>query len=153
MTISRLTACSLGLVLVGATLLGQQRGPAPAAPGRQSQPASTAVPRGNLDHGRYIVENVVMCFQCHSTRDDRGNIVPGTKFRGGPMPVRPPWPADWPTVIPRIAGLPGYTDEQAVRLLTQGAIKRDGTQLRPPMPPFHMTPQDAADVIAYLRTM
>lgn len=153
MTISRFTACSLGIVLVGATLLGQQRGAGSAAPGRQSQPASAAASRGNVDHGRYIVENVVMCFQCHSTRDDRGNIVPGTKFLGGPMPIRPPWPADWPTVIPRIAGLPGYTDEQAVRLLTQGAIKRDGTQLRPPMPPFHMTPQDAADVIAYLRTL
>jgi len=40
-----------------------------------------------------------------------------------------------------------------MRLLTQGAIKRDGTQLRYPMPRFHMTPQDAADVIAYLRTL
>jgi hypothetical protein len=54
--------------------------------------------------------------------------------------------------VPRIAGLPGYTDELAIRLLTQGAIKRDGTQLRSPMPPFRMTPQDAADVIAYLRS-
>ena len=41
----------------------------------------------------------------------------------------------------------------AVRVLTQGAIKRDGTQLRLPMPRFRMTPQDAADVIAYLRTI
>ena len=40
----------------------------------------------------------------------------------------------------------------AISLLTQGAIKRDGTQLRYPMPRFRMTPQDAADVIAYLRT-
>lgn len=50
-------------------------------------------------------------------------------------------------------GLPGYTDEQATRLLTQGAIKRDGSQLRMPMPRFRMNAQDAADVIAYLRTV
>jgi hypothetical protein len=69
------------------------------------------------------------------------------------MPVRPPWANDWPVRIPRIAGLPGYTDELAIRLLTQGAIKRDGTQLRLPMPRFRMTPQDAADVVAYLRSL
>jgi hypothetical protein len=99
------------------------------------------------------VERVVMCFECHSTRDAQGNIVPATRFFGGPMPMRAPWPSDWPTIIPRIAGLPGYTDELAIRLLTQGAIKRDGTQLRRPMPPFRMTPQDAADVVAYIRSL
>ena len=78
--------------------------------------------------------------------------MPSTKFLGGSISLRAPWPGDWPNTIPRIAGLPGYSDAQAMRLLTQGAIKRDGSRLRPPMPPFHMSPQDAADVIAYMRT-
>jgi mono/diheme cytochrome c family protein len=108
---------------------------------------------GSVDRGRYLVERVAMCGECHSTRDQDGNIVNGTRFKGGPMPVRPTWPVDWPNAFPRIAGLPGYTDEQATRLLTQGAIKRDGTQLRAPMPRFRMSTQDAADVIAYLRTL
>lgn len=128
---------------VAVSLSGQQ--PPAAAP-----PAKAA---GNIEHGRYLVENVVMCYECHSTRDPQGNIVPGTRFRGGPMPMRPSWSTDWPIQIPRIAGLPGYTDEQAMRLLTQGAIRRDGTQLRYPMPRFHMSPQDAADVIAYIRSL
>jgi mono/diheme cytochrome c family protein len=114
--------------------------------------AQTA-PTTNVERGRYIVERVVMCYECHSTRDPQGNIVAGTKFMGGPMPMRPPWSGNWPLQIPRIAGLPGYSDEEATRLLTQGAIKRDGTQLRAPMPRFRMTPQDAADVIAYLRSL
>jgi mono/diheme cytochrome c family protein len=149
-------AVSLGaLLLIGVSVLAQQRGAAPAARPAAAAPAArpvAAMPPGDLEHGRYLVERVVMCFECHSSRDEQGNIIPTTRFLGGPMPIRPPWPGDWPEVIPRIAGLPGYNDEQAMRLLTQGAIKRDGSQLRRPMPPFRMTPQDAADVIAYIRT-
>ena len=149
MAISRLAVFSGALLLVGATLFGQQAARAPV--GSPARPVG-AVPRGNIEHGRYLVEQVVMCFECHSTRDTQGNIIPATRFFGGPMPMRPPWSAEWPEVIPRIAGLPGYTDELAIRLLTQGAIKRDGSQLRRPMPPFRMTPQDAADVVAYIRS-
>jgi len=140
MTVSRFAwVCGVVTMLAGTTELsaGQQ---APSG-------------AGNVERGRYLVERVVMCGECHSTRDQDGNIVSGTRFRGGPMPVRPTWPVDWPTAFPRIAGLPGYTDAQAMRLLTQGAIKRDGTQLRMPMPRFRMSAQDAADVIAYLRTL
>ena len=143
MSVSRLFvvlgACAL--LFVGARSSAQQ--PTPAA----------SAPSGNVEHGRYLVERVAMCYECHSTRDPEGNIVPGTRFKGGPMPMRPPWRSDWPLQIPRIAGLPGYTDAEAIRLLTQGAIKRDGTQLRYPMPRFRMSPQDAADVIAYLRSL
>jgi mono/diheme cytochrome c family protein len=136
----------LASLAVAVSLAGQQ---APTAAPAQSAAAVS----GNVARGRYLVENVVMCYECHSTRDPQGNIVPGTRFHGGPMPLRPSIAIDWPLQIPRIAGLAGYTDEQAMRLLTQGAIRRDGTQLRYPMPRFRMNGQDAADVIAYLRTL
>jgi hypothetical protein len=92
-----------------------------------------------------------MCAECHSSRDQQGNIIPSQRFMGGPIPFAPPWPNDWANRAPRNAGLPGYTEELAIRLLTQGSIDRDGRQLRPPMPRFRMTPQDAADVVAYLK--
>ena len=145
MSILRVSVLLGTLALVSGSMLAQQPAPSSGAP-------ATGAPAGNLEHGRYLVERVVMCYECHSTRDGQGNIVAGTRFNGGPMPMRPPWGGDWPQQIPRIAGFAGYTDAEAVRLLTQGAIKRDGTQLRYPMPRFRMTPQDAADVIAYLRT-
>jgi len=147
MSMSVARACVISSLILSAavvSLSGQQ----PSA----TAPASPKV-SGNIEHGRYLVENVVMCYECHSTRDPQGNIVPGTRFKGGPMPMRPSWNSDWPIQIPRIAGLPGYTDDAAMRLLTQGAIRWDGKQLRYPMPRFHMSPQDAADVIAYLRTL
>jgi hypothetical protein len=149
MSVLRLLAFCVGPVLVvSVSISGQQ----PAGRGGAAQPAAAArTSSGNVQRGQYLVERVVMCYECHSTRDPQGNILPGTRFMGGPMPLRPAWP-DWPTQIPRIAGFAGYTDEEAMRVLTDGAIKRDGTQLRLPMPRFRMTAQDAADVVAYLRT-
>jgi len=149
MTVSRFASVCGALLLSAGTIgLSAQQPGSPAG-----APAPQRTPGGNTERGRYLVERVAMCGECHSTRDETGNIVAGTRFNGGPMPLRPTWPVDWPNAFPRIAGLPGYTDEQATRLLTQGAIKRDGTQLRMPMPRFRMSPQDAADVVAYLRSL
>jgi hypothetical protein len=90
--------------------------------------------------------------ECHSGRDHEGNIIDSERYLGAPIPFIPP-SSEWATRAPRNRGLPGYSDEMAMRLLTQGAIGRDGRQLRLPMPRFRMTPQDAADVIAFLRSV
>jgi mono/diheme cytochrome c family protein len=122
---------------------------------KEAAPASAPAPaelRGNAARGRYLVERVAMCGECHSTRDQAGVIIPETRLHGGPLPVQVPWPADWPLIAPRIAGLPGYSDAEALRLLTEGAMKRIGGRARAPMPRFRMTAEDAADVIAFLRT-
>jgi mono/diheme cytochrome c family protein len=133
---------------------GQQPGGQDVEGVTQADAPAGPVAGGNVEHGRYLVERVAMCGECHSTRDTRGRPVASLWLRGGPMPVNgPQWAGeDWPLYIPRIAGLPGYSDEQAMRLLTQGSLNREGRQLRPPMPRFRMTPEDAAAVIAYLRT-
>ena len=138
---------SLGLVV---TASGEER--RPARPG--SAPAATSqTVAGNVERGRYIAERVAMCIECHSPRDAQGTIVPGQEYTGAPIPFRPPWPNDWADRAPRNRGLPGYTNALAMRLLTAGSIDREDRQLRPPMPPFRMTPQDAADVVAYLSSL
>ena len=129
---------------------GQRPNASPAPP--HTEESTETLPPGNIAHGRYIAEHVAMCIECHSRRDPQGNIIESEAFLGGPIPVAPPG-ADWANRAPRNRGLPGYTDEQALRLLTEGAIGRDGKQLRLPMPRFRMTTQDAADVIAFLRSL
>jgi Cytochrome c len=131
-----------GVWLGSASLSAQQK---------EAPPAPTEL-RGDVARGRYLVERVAMCGECHSTRDQAGEIVPETRLHGGPMPAQVPWPADWPLQVPRIAGLPGYSDVEALRVLTEGAVKRNGTRARAPMPRFRMTAADAADVIAFLRS-
>jgi hypothetical protein len=150
-TVRMLIAC---LIMVLSGFTAPLRGPATARVDAAQQPQATSVlPHGNVEHGQYLAEHVAMCVECHSGRDEKGNIVESRKFRGGLIPFSPPWPNDWATIVPPNRGLPGYNDAQALRLLTQGAIGRDGRQLKPPMPRFRMTVQDAADLIAFLRSV
>ena len=117
-----------------------------------SGPAKGLVAPGNPQRGRYLVESIAMCGQCHTPRDGRGDMIRSQWLKGATIPVSNPLPdKPWAEFAPRIAGLPQYSDEQALRLLTDG-IARTGTPLRNPMPPFRMSAEDARDVIAYLRS-
>lgn len=119
--------------------------------GTKAQTPAAHLQSGDARHGEYLVHHVAMCVECHSPRDERGTIIPGSEFMGAPLPVKTP--IGWATRAPRNRGLPGYDDEQAMRLLTEGAVARDGRQLLPPMPRFRMTHQDASDIIAFLRSL
>jgi len=141
-------ATILFVVTTASTEAQRKTAPAAAPP-----PETGVLPPGNVEHGRYLAEHVAMCVECHSTRDGEGRIIAEDKYLGGNIPFAPPWPNDWASRAPRNRGLPGYDDKMALRLLTEGAIGRDGRQLRPPMPRFRMTRQDAADVIAFLRSL
>ncbi len=140
------------LVATGAPTPAQTSRRQPAPPERQKMP-SQALPRGDVAHGQYLVERVLMCRECHSPRDGEGNIIVAEEYMGGPIPFQPPWPNDWALRAPRNRGLPGYTPELGMRLFMMGAVDRDGNQLRPPMPRFRMNPQDAADVVAYMMSL
>jgi mono/diheme cytochrome c family protein len=148
-------------LIAGAAMLLASVGlarPSAQAP-QKTMPAASAASTtgalgGNAEHGKYLVEGIAQCVQCHSPRDEAGDIIVSQEFHGAPVPVRPPWAdnSNWALIAPRNAGLPGYDDQQALRLLMEGAIDRNGKQLRSPMPRFHMSRQDAADVIAYMRS-
>lgn len=115
----------------------------------QSRPANTNA----IDRGRYLVESVAMCEQCHTQRDEHGNPDRAHWLMGGPVNYRPSYsdPA-WAQREPRIAGAPPGTDEEIIRLLTTG-ISRTGKPPNPPMPPFRMTREDAEAVLAYLKSL
>ncbi len=94
-----------------------------------------------------------MCGQCHSPRDSAGVPDRSRWLQGAPVWLVSAQPmAEWPLQAPRIAGTPPGNDAALVTLLTTG-IWRDGKPLRPPMPQFHMTREDAASVVAYLKSL
>jgi mono/diheme cytochrome c family protein len=94
-----------------------------------------------------------MCGMCHTPRTDSGELDSGHRLDGASVWLLPARPTEnWPLKAPRIAGTPLASDEDMIRLLTTGAWT-DGTHLRPPMPQFRMSREDADAVVAYLRSL
>jgi len=119
-------------------------------PQRQTKTASAA---SNVDRGRYLVEGVAMCGQCHTPRDSNGNPDRTRWLQGAPVPWLPAKPeSDWPLNAPRIGGTPPASDADMIKLLTTG-IWTNGNRLRAPMPQFRMDPSDAESVVAYLKSL
>ena len=119
----------------------------------QQKKVTESAGKANAEHGRYIVENVAMCVQCHTPREADGTLIRSRLFDGAPIPVgKPSQMSVWAEYAPRIAGLPQYSEAETMRLLTTG-IGRGGTPLRSPMPTFKMSQQDASDVVAYLKSL
>lgn len=133
----------------GQTQPARQTTQRPATPGTAAPATRVA---GDVARGEYLVNSVAMCVQCHSPRDSRGTIIANQKLTGGPIPVRgPSWDSEWAYKAPALAGLPGFTDEQIVMLLTEGhAGDRPAPQR--PMPPFRMNRADAEAIASYLRS-
>jgi mono/diheme cytochrome c family protein len=124
--------------------IGQAQAPVSKPDGNQA--ALTA-------RGKYLVDGVARCGQCHTPRDNAGVEDRRHSLEGAPLWLNPAQPmADWPLRAPRIAGNPSATDDELVRLLTTG-IWKDGTRLRAPMPQFRMSAEDAKAVAAYLRSL
>jgi mono/diheme cytochrome c family protein len=106
-----------------------------------------------ITRGRYLVEEVARCWECHSPRDDRGEVDRSRWLQGGTVWFAPIHPVqNWAYLAPSIAGLGGLTEEQTLQVLKAG-IGPDGRPVRPPMHPYHLSPEDAAAIVAYLKSL
>ena len=127
-----------------------------AAQDTQRQQAVPALPPSETafaTRGRYIVEDVAMCGTCHTPRKPNGELDRDHWLAGAPVPYLPARPtSDWPTVAPRLAGLPPASNAGMITLLTTG-VWITGKPLRDPMPHFRMKQADADAVVAYLRSL
>jgi mono/diheme cytochrome c family protein len=115
----------------------------------QAEPPADA----QIQRGKYLVERVAMCADCHSTRDWKGSQDRKHWLQGAKLDFKPARLMPWAAVAPAIAGLPGFaTDEQAVKYFETG-INRDGKNSSPPMPQSRFDHDDAVAVVAYLRSL
>ncbi|MGH2564644.1 MAG: c-type cytochrome, partial [Ginsengibacter sp.] len=112
-----------------------------------------------IERGRYLANSVVVCMDCHSTRDwskFAGPLLPGTLGKGGErFDQKVGFPGIYYSRNITPAGIGRYTDGELFRVITTGVTK-EGTALFPVMPYAHygkMDPEDVMSIIAYIRTL
>jgi mono/diheme cytochrome c family protein len=111
------------------------------------------VDSAQIEHGRYLVERVGMCGDCHSPRNDQGEFDRSQWLQGELISFKPDHPKPFAAIAPPIAGLPGYaTDAAALKFLETGTNPAGKLALAP-MPQFRFNHEDALSVVAYLRSL
>ena len=118
----------------------------------QNTQAAATAERQRLDLGRHLVEDIGLCADCHTPRLATGEFDRARWMQGAPIGFKPLAPMPWAPVAPPLSIIAAYSDEQAVKLFTQG-IKHNGQPPLPPMPGYRFTEDEARAVIAYLRAL
>ncbi len=116
-------------------------------------PVAPATDNSQIERGRYLVEEVAKCAECHTPRNAQGELDHEAWLQGAPiwiMPVRPI--PNWAERAPALRGFGSYTEAQGERILEKG-MGPEGETLRPPMHIYHMKHEDAKAIIAYLSSL
>jgi mono/diheme cytochrome c family protein len=144
-------AIALALITGGVPQAFAQNNSPQGANPQHPRAAESGAP--DVARGKYLVEDVAMCGQCHTPRDSHGNFDQSRRFQGAPIPWVPvKTDPNWPINAPRIGGNPPAPDADMIKLLTTG-IWTNGGRLRFPMPQFRMERSDAEAVVAYLKSV
>src|SRR5277367_558597 len=101
--------CAIALLAAGFGASSRySRESSPAAP-QKSAPA--AAPQSSVERGRYLVENVAMCEECHTPRDSSGNLDESRRLQGAQIWIMPVHAnPNWANNAPALAGFGGYSD-------------------------------------------
>lgn len=108
------------------------------------------------EHGEYLVKEVAKCGVCHTPGGPAGpdleKWMKGATLTFGPLEPRKEWHKTAPdlTSTGRLWqrwGEPGLT-----KFLETG-LGPSGHAADPPMPTYKLKPDDAADIVAYLKTL
>lgn len=123
-------------------------------------PASAAA--GDIDRGRYLVDSVMACGNCHTAKDSEARPIRSRHLAGGGVVWDvPPFAGTAPNITPdRDTGIGRWSDEEIRRALTQGERPAHrglgGVPLGAPMPVNlykALTRADQDAIVAYLRSV
>jgi mono/diheme cytochrome c family protein len=113
-------------------------------------PAAKSGNAAQVARGKYLVENVGMCADCHSPRNERGEFIKEKWLHGAPLGFKMDASMPFADAAPALAGLPGVDDELAVQFMMGS---REKLPARPPMPEYKLNRQDAVAVVKYLKSL
>jgi len=115
---------------------------------------SKHIPR--VERGRYLVNHVAQCFDCHSPLDDSDDPQPLPNMLGSGDILNEETTLVAPNITPDAdTGAGKWTDEQLSRAIREG-VGHDGRRLSHQMPWHHysvLTDEDVQAIIVYLRSL
>ena len=111
--------------------------------------------RPEVARGRYLVEGIGACGNCHTPKGPRGDL-PGKHLAGGFEIAEDFGVVVASNITPdRVTGIGEWSDAEIIRAIRDGR-GRDGRLLGPPMPFFWygwLAETDVQAIVAYLRTV
>jgi mono/diheme cytochrome c family protein len=114
-----------------------------------------------VSRGKYLVDHVLACGDCHTQRDAAGDPLPGKYLAGSPCVIDLQPDDDAAGCLPsrnltnHPTGLSALTDDQIKEAFLNG-VQPEGQAIYPvmPYPSLHnMSAADADAIVAYLRTV
>jgi mono/diheme cytochrome c family protein len=116
--------------------------------------AAQAQKPGSVERGKYLMESVVACGNCHFARGPQGQPLFEKGLSGGMVFDIPGMRAVAANITPDAeTGIGKWTDAQLAKAIREG-VRPDKSVVGPPMPiEFyrHMSDEDVAAIVAYLR--
>src|SRR5205814_4713558 len=122
-----------------------------------SMAAAVAAAETPLERGKYLVEGILTCGNCHTPRVQGGALDTARLHAGGPQ--------SWETSEYRVkganitpdreTGIGGWSANDVLRAIRDG-VRPNGQQLSPQMPYAYykiFTPSDLEAVVAYVRSL
>ncbi|MGZ9032300.1 MAG: c-type cytochrome, partial [Burkholderiaceae bacterium] len=117
---------------------------------------------GSTERGRYLVESILACGNCHTPKTPTGESIASRNLSGGGLTFSvPPFAGVASNITPdRETGIGTWTDEEIKRAIVQGSRPSHGrlanTQLGVVMATSFfkaLTPGDLDAVVKYLRSV
>lgn len=116
-----------------------------------------AAKASQVDRGRYLVEEIGKCGDCHTPRLasgelDRTKWLKGTVLDFKPVADIPIWQGASVDLTPGGQIWKSWGESGIVKFLTTG-VAPNGQPPRPPMPAYKMKTADAKAIVAYLKSL
>jgi Cytochrome c len=107
--------------------------------------------------GKYLVEEVARCQECHTSRTATGEFDTTKWLKGGPLDIKPAgeipkWHASAPDLTSASALFQRWGVDGLVKFLETAKNPRGGGADRP-MPAYKLQHDDAVAIVAYLKSL
>lgn len=110
-----------------------------------------------VDRGKYLVEEVAKCQECHTPRTAGGTLDKTKWLKGSTLDFAPMHEVQgWHKTAPDLTGSSSlFKRWEAKGLTTFLMTTRNprGNKADPPMPDYHLSKEDAEAVVAYLKSL